>query len=74
MTLCIDDACCVSMSDVCLHQDGLMSSTDAALRDLSGACLKEFVHWSIKQSTPQVNYDAVVLTLVIIFTAVELTR
>ena len=36
-----------------------MSSTDAALRDLSAASLKEFVHWSIKQSTPQVRYYTV---------------
>ena len=42
-----------------LCQDGLVSSTDAALRDLSAASLKEFVHWSIKQSTPQVKHQLI---------------
>lgn len=32
-----------------------MSPTDAALRDVSAASLREFVQWSIKQSTPQVK-------------------
>jgi len=49
--LCLRDD--VSDDDVC-SQDGLVSPTDAALRDLSATCLKEFVEWSIKQSTPQV--------------------
>jgi len=35
----------------------LVSSSDAALRDLSAASLNEFVLWSIKQSTPQVKYE-----------------
>jgi len=38
-----------------LCQDGLVSPTDAALRDVSAASLREFVLWSIKQSTPQVK-------------------
>jgi hypothetical protein len=38
-----------------VFQDGLVNSTDAALRDLSGSSLKEFVHWSVKQSTKEVS-------------------
>jgi len=44
----------MSVLNLCCYQDGLVSSTDAALRDLSAVSLREFVHWSIKQSTPQV--------------------
>jgi len=37
-------------------QDGLINPTDAALRDLSGSSLQEFVLWSIKQSTKEVCF------------------
>eukprot|EP00731_Ephydatia_muelleri_P028747 Em0020g391a len=31
--------------------DGIVSPTDTALRDFCALCIKEFLHWSIKQTT-----------------------
>jgi DNA-dependent protein kinase catalytic subunit len=33
--------------------EGIISPDNAALRDLSAQCVKEFLHWSIKQTTKQ---------------------
>ncbi|XP_055842749.1 DNA-dependent protein kinase catalytic subunit-like [Episyrphus balteatus] len=33
--------------------DGISSKSNFGLRDLSASCLREFVEWSIKQTTPQ---------------------
>ena len=54
-----------------------MSPTDAALRDLSAASLKEFIYWSIKQSTPQVNYyttEIMLIRLIIVLFMVMVIR
>lgn len=34
-------------------QDGIVDPLDSTLRDFSGACIQEFVKWSIKQTTPK---------------------
>ncbi len=35
-------------------QEGVMHPTDTALRDFSARCLKEFLKWSIKQTSKKV--------------------
>ncbi|XP_054282149.1 DNA-dependent protein kinase catalytic subunit-like [Macrosteles quadrilineatus] len=37
--------------------DGITDEEDVALQDFSALCLKEFVHWSIKQSPDQLLVD-----------------
>ena len=36
-------------------QEGIVDPGDASLRDFSALCVKEFLHWSIKQTSKQVN-------------------
>ena len=35
-------------------QDGIVHPTDTSLRDFSAVCVKEFLTWSIKQTTKKV--------------------
>lgn len=36
-----------------LFQDGIVDPIDSTLRDFCGQCIREFLKWSIKQTTPQ---------------------
>lgn len=36
-----------------LFQDGIVDPVDSTLRDFCGRCVREFLKWSIKQTTPQ---------------------
>ncbi|KAL0599439.1 DNA-dependent protein kinase catalytic subunit [Plecturocebus cupreus] len=36
-----------------LADDGIVDSVDSTLRDFCGRCIREFLKWSIKQTTPQ---------------------
>ncbi len=36
-------------------QDGIVHPTNTALRDFSAVCVKEFLIWSIKQTTKKVG-------------------
>ncbi|MBZ3885751.1 DNA-dependent protein kinase catalytic subunit [Sciurus carolinensis] len=36
-----------------VDQDGIVDPVDSTLRDFCGQCIREFLKWSIKQTTPQ---------------------
>ena len=40
-----------------LSQDGLIQEKNTALRDLSARCLREFLKWSLKQTSKKVKKD-----------------
>ncbi|KAM4688942.1 DNA-dependent protein kinase catalytic subunit [Discoglossus pictus] len=43
--------------------DGIVHPVDSTLRDFSGQCIREFLKWSIKQTTPQQQEKSPVNTL-----------
>ncbi|XP_004680100.1 PREDICTED: DNA-dependent protein kinase catalytic subunit [Condylura cristata] len=43
----------VQLSFYALFQDGIVDPVDSTLRDFCGQCIREFLKWSIKQTTPQ---------------------
>ncbi|XP_053571003.1 LOW QUALITY PROTEIN: DNA-dependent protein kinase catalytic subunit [Bombina bombina] len=43
--------------------DGIVDPVDSTLRDFSGQCIREFLKWSIKQTTPQQQEKSPVNTL-----------
>ena len=41
--------------------DGIVDSSDTALRDFCGLCVREFLTWSIKQTSKKVRYRTLLL-------------
>ncbi|OWK04327.1 PRKDC, partial [Cervus elaphus hippelaphus] len=45
-----------------VDQDGIVDPVDSTLRDFCGQCIREFLKWSIKQTTPQQQENSPVNT------------